>query len=194
LIKRFLDIFIAVVSILCLIPVYGIVFILVRIFLGKPVFFVQERPGLYGKIFKIYKFRTMQNQYDASGNLLPDGDRLNRFGRFLRASSLDEIPTFWNVLKGDMSLVGPRPLLVEYLPRYSQEQMRRHEVKPGITGLAQISGRNDIAWKDKFVLDVWYVDHHSARLDLKILFYTVFYVIRAKGINLAGCATTNKFE
>ena len=166
----------------------------VRRKLGSPVLFTQVRPGLHGKSFRMVKFRTMTDARDASGALLPDAQRLTPFGRFLRASSLDELPELWNVLRGEMSLVGPRPLLMEYLPLYSPEQARRHEVRPGITGWAQINGRNAISWADKFALDVWYVDHRSLWLDLRILWMTVRKVLVRDGISAAGEATMPRFE
>ena len=162
--------------------------------LGSPVLFKQVRPGLHGKPFKMVKFRTMTDERGLDGALLPDAQRLIPFGRFLRASSLDELPELWNVLKGEMSLVGPRPLLMEYLPLYSPEQARRHEVRPGITGWAQINGRNAISWADKFVLDVWYVDHRSLWLDARILWLTVRKVLVRDGISAAGEATMPRFE
>ena len=162
--------------------------------LGSPVLFKQVRPGLHGKSFKMVKFRTMTDERGLDGALLPDAQRLIPFGRFLRASSLDELPELWNVLKGEMSLVGPRPLLMEYLPLYSPEQARRHEVRPGITGWAQINGRNAISWADKFVLDVWYVDHRSLWLDARILWLTVRKVLVRDGISAAGEATMPRFE
>ncbi len=166
----------------------------VRRKLGSPVLFTQVRPGLHGKPFRMVKFRTMTDARDASGALLPDAQRLTPFGRFLRSSSLDELPELWNVLRGEMSLVGPRPLLMEYLPLYSPEQARRHEVRPGITGWAQINGRNAISWADKFALDVWYVDHRSLFLDIRILWLTVRKVLVRDGISAAGEATMPKFE
>ena len=161
--------------------------------LGSPVLFTQVRPGVHGKPFLMVKFRTMTDERDASGALLPDAKRLTPFGRFLRASSLDELPELWNVLRGEMSLVGPRPLLMEYLPLYSPEQARRHEVRPGITGWAQVNGRNAISWADKFALDVWYVDNRSLWLDVKILWRTVRKVLVRDGISAAGEATMPKF-
>ena len=160
---------------------------------GWPILFAQERPGLDAKIFKMYKFRTMTEERDEHGRLLPDDRRLTRFGRFLRGSSLDELPELFNVLKGDMSLVGPRPLLVEYLPLYSQEQARRHGVKPGITGWAQVNGRNAISWEEKFKLDVWYVDNWSLWLDVKILRLTFLNVLKRSGVSAAEHATMPKF-
>lgn len=161
--------------------------------LGFPFFFTQVRPGLHGKSFRMVKFRTMTDEHDASGALLSDAQRLTPFGRFLRASSLDELPELWNVLRGEMSLVGPRPLLMEYLPLYSAEQARRHEVRPGITGWAQVNGRNAISWEDKFQLDVWYVDNRSLWLDIKILWLTVRKVLVRDGISAAGEATMPRF-
>lgn len=166
---------------------------LVRHKLGSPVFFRQVRPGLHGKPFEMVKFRTMTSECGPDGQLLPDAVRLTPFGRFLRATSLDELPELWNVLKGDMSLVGPRPLLIEYLPLYSPEQARRHEVRPGITGWAQVNGRNAIRWEDKFKLDVWYVDHRSLWLDMRILWLTVKKVLVRDGISAAGEATMPRF-
>ena len=166
---------------------------LVRRKLGSPVFFRQTRPGLHGRPFDMIKFRTMTDARGPDGRLLPDADRLTAFGRFLRASSLDELPELLNVLKGDMSLVGPRPLLMEYLPLYSPEQARRHEVRPGVTGWAQVNGRNALSWADKFLLDVWYVDHRSLWLDIKILLLTVRKVLVREGISAAGEATMSEF-
>jgi lipopolysaccharide/colanic/teichoic acid biosynthesis glycosyltransferase len=162
--------------------------------LGNPILFTQVRPGLHGQPFRMVKFRTMTDARDSSGALLPDAQRLTAFGRFLRASSLDELPELWNVLCGEMSLVGPRPLLMEYLPLYSPEQARRHEVRPGITGWAQVNGRNAISWADKFALDVWYVDHRSLWLDVCILWLTVRKVLMRDDISAAGEATMRKFE
>ena len=160
---------------------------------GK-LFFIQPRPGKGGIIFRLRKFKTMNDRRDASGNLLPDAERLTAIGRFIRKTSLDELPQLWNVLKGDMSLVGPRPLLVEYLPLYNDTQKRRHEVRPGITGWAQVNGRNAISWQEKFDLDVWYVDHCSFGLDMKILWLTILKVFNREGINQAGQATVEKFN
>lgn len=174
-------------------PVIVILSILVRIKLGSPIIFKQVRPGLNGCPFQMYKFRTMTDERDANGDLLPDAVRLTSFGRFLRSTSLDELPELWNVLKGEMSLVGPRPLLMEYLPRYTTEQARRHKVRPGITGWAQINGRNAIGWDEKFKLDVWYVDNQSLWLDLKILLLTVKKVFVREGISAEGEATMPKF-
>lgn len=167
---------------------------LVRSKLGSPVLFRQVRPGLHGRPFIMVKFRTMTDERDAGGKLLPDAQRLTAFGRFLRVSSLDELPELWNVLRGEMSLVGPRPLLMEYLPLYSSEQARRHEVRPGITGWAQVNGRNAISWEERFKLDVWYVDHRSLWLDLRILWLTVRKVIVGEGISAQGEATMSHFR
>lgn len=166
---------------------------LIRCKLGSPVFFHQARPGLYGRPFNMVKFRTMTDARAADGQLLPDADRLTLFGNFLRSASLDELPELWNVIKGDMNLVGPRPLLMEYLPLYSPEQNRRHEVRPGITGWAQVNGRNALSWDNKFKLDVWYVDHRSLRLDIKILWLTVRKVLAGDGIRADGDATMPRF-
>lgn len=191
--KRLFDLIVAAVALLLLaLPLLSLIW-LVRRKLGSPVFFRQTRPGQHGKPFKMVKFRTMTDARGLNGELLPDAERLTPFGRFLRASSLDELPELWNVLKGDMSLVGPRPLLMEYLPLYSPEQARRHEVRPGITGWAQVNGRNAISWDDKFRLDVWYVDHHSMWLDIKILWLTVKKVLVREGISAAGEATMPRF-
>lgn len=193
-IKRLFDIIVSVLALIMLLPVFLIVMLLVRIKLGSPVFFRQVRPGKYNKPFEMLKFRTMLDALDATGNPLPDSERLTKLGAFLRSTSLDELPGLWNVLKGDMSLVGPRPLLVEYLELYSPEQARRHEVRPGITGWAQVNGRNAISWEDKFKLDVWYVDNQSFLLDLKILLLTVKKVFVREGISADGEATMSKFE
>ncbi len=192
--KRLFDVIASLISLMFLSPVILGLAILIRLKLGSPIFFTQVRPGLRGKPFKMIKFRSMTDAMDAHGNLLSDNERLTPFGRFLRASSLDELPELWNVLKGDMSLVGPRPLLMEYLPRYSPEQARRHDVRPGISGWAQVNGRNAISWEDKFKLDVWYVDHQTFALDLKIIFLTVMRVFQRHGINADGEATMPKFE
>lgn len=193
MIKRIFDVVGAVIIVLFLIPVIVIVSWLVFRKLGSPVLFRQVRPGLKGKPFEMIKFRTMRDAADEVGNPLPDSERMTPFGSFLRSSSLDELPELWNVLKGDMSLVGPRPLLMEYLPLYSPEQYRRHELRPGITGWAQINGRNALSWADKFKLDVWYVDNQSFWLDLKIIFLTVKKVLVRDGINADGEATMAKF-
>lgn len=175
-------------------PVLAFLYVLIRFRMGAPVFFKQTRPGLNGRPFNMIKFRTMRDAVDRAGNPLPDNERLTKLGKFLRSSSLDELPELWNVLKGDMSLVGPRPLLMEYLPLYNERQNRRHEVRPGITGWAQVNGRNAISWEQKFELDVWYVENQSLWLDLKILFLTVWKVVRRDGISAAGDATMPKFE
>lgn len=192
--KRIFDLFFAILALLALcVPLLFLIW-QVRRKLGSPVFFHQTRPGQHGKPFNMVKFRTMTDARGPDGQLLPDAVRLTAFGRFLRSSSLDELPELWNVLKGDMSLVGPRPLLMEYLPLYSPEQARRHEMRPGITGWAQINGRNSLNWKDKFALDVWYVDNQSLWLDIKILWLTVKKVLVREGISAAGEATMSKFE
>ena len=192
--KRIFDLIVTIPVFLVFLPVVTITALLVRIKLGSPVLFKQSRPGLHGKSFYVYKFRTMTDETDSTGQLLSDHLRLTPFGKFLRKYSLDELPQLWNVLKGDISLVGPRPLLVDYLPLYSQEQARRHEVKPGITGWAQVNGRNTISWEDKFRLDIWYVDHYSFMLDLKILWLTLLKVVKTEGINSADHATMPMFQ
>ena len=192
-VKRVLDQVSSFILLIILAPIYGCLSLLVWFKLGKPVLFRQERPGLHGKIFKLYKFRTMRDLREAGGNLLPDEQRMTSLGRFLRSTSLDELPELINVLKGEMSLVGPRPLLVAYLDRYTPEQARRHEVLPGITGWAQVNGRNAISWEEKFKLDVWYVDHQSFMLDLKILFMTLGKVFKREGISAEGSATAPEF-
>jgi sugar transferase EpsL len=191
--KRVLDLAGSFILLLVLSPLLIILFLLVWLFLGWPVIFSQERPGLHGHLFRLYKFRTMRDMRDSNGNLLPDEQRLTRFGRFLRSTSLDELPELFNVLRGDMSLVGPRPLLVQYLERYTPEQARRHEVLPGITGWAQVNGRNALSWEEKFALDVWYVDHRSLWLDIKILFMTLAKVFKREGISAKGSATAPEF-
>lgn len=191
--KRFFDTVGATLGLILLSPVLVIVAFLVRLQMGSPVLFSQTRPGLHGKPFQLIKFRTMRSAIGPDGNPLPDSDRLTSLGRFLRSSSLDELPELWNVLKGEMSLVGPRPLLMEYLPLYSPKQARRHEVRPGITGWAQVNGRNAISWDEKFALDVWYVDHHSLWLDTKIIGLTFRKIIAREGISAAGEATMSKF-
>ncbi|MFI0398243.1 MAG: sugar transferase [Thiolinea sp.] len=191
--KRFFDLTASLISLVLLTPIILILVLLIRQKLGSPIFFTQTRPGLHGKPFKMIKFRTMTDACDADGNLLPDNIRLTAFGRFLRSTSLDELPELWNVLKGDMSLVGPRPLLMEYLPLYTPEQARRHQARPGITGWAQINGRNAISWEAKFQLDVWYVDNQSFWLDLKILALTTKKVFVREGISATGEATMPKF-
>jgi sugar transferase EpsL len=193
ILKRVFDICVSAIALSLLAPVFIGTAILVRIKLGSPILFTQIRPGLHSQPFKMMKFRTMTDERDEQGKLLPDSERLTTFGKFLRSSSLDELPELLNVLKGDMSLVGPRPLLMEYLPLYSVEQARRHHAKPGITGWAQINGRNAISWEQKFSLDVWYVDNQSLLLDIKILFLTVWKVFKREGISAAGEATMTKF-
>lgn len=193
MLKRVFDVSISAIALVLLSPVLAYVAWQVRSKMGSPVLFRQVRPGLRGKAFEMVKFRTMRDALDRGGRPLPDGERMTAFGSFLRASSLDELPELWNVLKGDMSLVGPRPLLMEYLPLYTAEQRRRHEVRPGITGWAQVNGRNALAWDEKFRLDVWYVDNLSFLLDLKILFLTVRKVFKRDGISAAGEATMPRF-
>ena len=191
--KRIFDLIVALVALLLLALPLLLLTVLVRRKLGRPAFFRQVRPGLAAQPFEMVKFRSMTDARGPDGALLPDAVRLTPFGRFLRASSLDELPGLWNVLKGDMSLVGPRPLLVEYLPLYSPTQARRHEVRPGITGWAQVNGRNALSWDEKFALDVWYVEHQSLWLDIKILFLTVRKVLVRDGISAAGDATMPRF-
>jgi len=192
-IKRIFDFLVSLVALIVLSPVFLVVAIQIRRKLGSPIFFRQTRPGEDGKPFQMVKFRTMLDAVDKQGNQLPDDQRMTPFGAFLRSTSLDELPELWNVLKGEMSLVGPRPLLMEYLPLYSKEQYRRHEVRPGVTGWAQVNGRNAISWEDKFRLDVWYVDNRSLWLDVKILFLTVKKVLVRDGISGEGEATMSKF-
>ena len=192
-IKRLFDLTIALSSVILLTPIFVLIGFFVRIRIGSPVLFRQRRPGLHGKPFTIYKFRTMTDKRDEDGNLLPDSDRLTKLGRFLRKTSMDELPELFNVIKGDMSIVGPRPLLMQYLDRYTPEQARRHEVKPGITGWAQVNGRNAISWEDKFKLDVWYVDNWSIWLDVKIIAMTIWKILKREGINQPGQATAEEF-
>lgn len=191
--KRLMDIVGSCAGLVALSPLMGAIAFCVRWKLGKPVLFRQLRPGYKGKPFYLIKFRTMRDAFDAQGNPLPDADRMTPFGSFLRSTSLDELPELWNVLKGEMSLVGPRPLLMEYLPLYTPEQARRHDVKPGITGWVQVNGRNALSWEEKFKLDVWYVDHQSFALDLKILFLTLKKVLLREGISAQGEATMPQF-
>ena len=191
--KRVFDIFFSAAALLLLAPVIGLVAWQISRKMGSPVLFRQVRPGLNGKPFEMVKFRTMKDAVDSDGNPLPDSERLTPFGQFLRSSSLDELPELWNVLKGDMSLVGPRPLLMEYLPLYSSEQYRRHDARPGVTGWAQVNGRNTVGWEEKFAMDVWYVDNQSLWLDIKILFLTVKKVLVRDGISADGEATMSKF-
>lgn len=193
MLKRAFDIAASASALVILSPVLAITAYKVKKNLGSPVLFRQTRPGLHGKPFEMVKFRTMKNATDKEGNALPDSERLTEFGKKLRASSLDELPELWNVLKGDMSLVGPRPLLMEYLPLYSAEQAKRHNVRPGVTGYAQVNGRNSLSWEDKFKLDTWYVEHQSLWLDMKILLKTVKKVIIKDGISAEGEATMSKF-
>jgi len=192
--KRILDLAVALPGLLLLSPLLGILAVLVRFRLGKPVVFRQRRPGYHGEPFDVYKFRTMFEDYDDQGQLLSDERRMSGLGRFLRSFSLDELPELWNVLRGEMSIVGPRPLLMKYLDLYSPEQARRHDVLPGITGWAQINGRNDLSWEDKFRFDVWYVDHWSVMLDARIILRTGWKVLRREGISQAGYATTEEFR
>jgi len=193
LIKRIFDILVSIFALTLLSPILLILSLLLLVIQGSPIFFCQERPGLEGKIFKLCKFRTMQDKQSSTGERLTDEKRITAFGGFLRRTSLDELPELFNVIKGEMSLVGPRPLLVQYLERYSSEQARRHEVLPGITGWAQINGRNAITWDEKFWLDLWYVDHWSFWLDIRILFSTLWKVISGEGISQPGRATMEEF-
>jgi len=193
-VKRVLDITASIFALVLLSPIILLITLLIRCRLGSPVLFRQTRPGLNGKPFEMIKFRTMRDAFDENGKPLPDSERITPFGRFLRSTSLDELPELWNVLKGDMSLVGPRPLLMEYLPLYSKEQYRRHEVRPGVTGWAQVNGRNALSWDEKFKLDVWYVENHSFWLDIKILLLTVKKVLVRDGISAEGQATMERFR
>ena len=192
--KRAFDLVLVIPGLVVLLPLMFCIALAVRVRLGSPVFFCQERPGLSGRPFKLVKFRTMIDGNDVEGCLLPDSARLTPFGTFLRSTSLDELPELWNVLKGEMSLVGPRPLLMEYLPLYSKRQAQRHEVKPGLTGWAQVNGRNALRWEDRLEMDAWYVDHQSFRLDLKILWMTIWTVLRRRGISYEGSATMEPFR
>lgn len=194
MLKRPFDLAVAGTSLVVLSPLLILLATGIRLALGSPVFFRQVRPGLHARPFEMIKFRTMRDACDKQGNLLPDEERLTRLGRFLRSTSLDELPELWNVLRGEMSLVGPRPLLMEYLPLYSTEQGRRHEVRPGITGWAQVSGRNALSWEDKFQLDVWYVDNRTFVLDMKILLRTLIKVFRREGISQSGSVTVERFR
>jgi lipopolysaccharide/colanic/teichoic acid biosynthesis glycosyltransferase len=191
--KRIMDVVVSVLMLVILAPFLAILSLIIRLFLGSPVLFKQVRPGLAGKPFTLFKFRTMTDRRDEKGDLLPDAERLTPLGQWLRSTSLDELPELFNVIRGDMSLVGPRPLLMEYLPLYSHYQARRHEILPGITGWAQINGRNAISWEEKFDLDIWYVDNRSLMLDLKILYLTAATALRREGINQPGAATAEKF-
>ena len=194
MIKRVIDVLGAAIGLIMFSPVLLIVSLLILREMGSPIMFRQNRPGREGKTFRMIKFRTMRDAMDSNGHPLPDAERLTKLGRFLRSSSLDELPELWNVIKGDMSLVGPRPLLIEYLPLYSPEQARRHEVRPGITGWAQVNGRNAISWDEKFALDVWYVDNRTFLLDLKIIWLTIRKVVKRENISAAGEATMPKFS
>jgi len=191
--KRVFDLLVVTLGLIFFSPVFLIIAFLVRLFHGKPFLFTQNRPGYKGKSFQIYKFRTMTNRTAPDGSLLPDAERMTSFGRFLRSTSLDELPELFNVLRGKMSLVGPRPLLMQYLPLYNDEQMRRHDMLPGITGWAQINGRNAISWQEKFKLDIWYVDNWSFLLDLKILWLTFAKVFKREGISQEGTVTMEPF-
>lgn len=193
MLKRLLDIIIASIALILLSPLYAFVAYKVKKNLGSPVLFRQVRPGLHGKPFEMIKFRTMKDAVDEQGNPLPDSERLTPFGQMLRSSSLDEMPELWNVIKGDMSIVGPRPLLMEYLPLYSPEQAKRHDVRPGMTGHAQVNGRNAIGWEEKFKLDTWYVENRSTWLDFKIMFKTVYKVLAKDDISAEGEATMTRF-
>ena len=193
MLKRLLDIIIATTALILLSPLYAFVAYKVKKNLGSPVLFRQVRPGLHGKPFEMIKFRTMKDAVDAQGNPLPDSERLTAFGKMLRSTSLDEMPELWNVIKGDMSIVGPRPLLTEYLPLYNTEQAKRHNVRPGMTGHAQVNGRNAIGWEEKFKLDTWYVENQSTRLDFKIMFKTVHKVLAKDDISAEGEATMTRF-
>ena len=193
-IKRIFEFTIALLALFMLLPIFLTISILVLLKMGTPIFFIQPRPGLNGETFKMYKFRTMTNKCDKNGKLLEDKDRLSNFGSFLRSTSLDELPTLWNVLCGNMSLVGPRPLLIEYLPLYSKNQARRHDVRPGITGWAQVNGRNAISWNEKFELDIWYVENQSFTLDIKIIYLTLKKVIKRDGISHNNHVTMDKFK
>lgn len=193
-VKRIMDIIISIIALLVLSPVMIVVAILVRIKLGSPIFFIQRRPGKDEKIFSMYKFRTMTDEVDRNGNLMPDDIRLTRFGRILRSTSLDELPELFNIIRGDMSIVGPRPLLVEYLNLYNDEQKKRHNVRPGLTGLAQVNGRNSLSWEDKFILDCRYIDNISFKQDIKIVISTVKKVIMRDGITSETNVTNEKFK
>ena len=192
--KRIFDLTFALIALVILSPVLILTAIFVRIFIGSPILFTQQRPGYKGRPFHIYKFRSMTNRFAPNGSLLPDSDRLTRFGSILRSLSLDELPEFFNILRGEMSFVGPRPLLMDYLPLYSPEQMRRHDVMPGLTGWAQVNGRNAIDWPSRFRMDVWYVDHWSFWLDIRIIFMTVSKVVLREGVNQEGQSTVEYFK
>lgn len=191
--KRLFDLVLTIPGLLLIAPILVVIAVLVRVKLGSPVLFKQIRPGLHGEPFTLYKFRTMTDARSSDGKLLPDSERLTRMGRFLRSTSLDELPELWNVIRGEMSLVGPRPLLMQYLKRYTPRQARRNEVRPGVTGWAQVNGRNALSWEDKFRLDVWYVDNRNLKLDLKILWMTMVKVFRREGISGGGTETMTEF-
>jgi len=192
--KRVMDLILTIAAAIVLSPLFPFISFLIRLESKGPVFFIQKRAGKKGKAFYLFKFRTMKELRNGHGNLLPDKDRITKFGQFLRKTSLDELPELWNVLKGDMSLVGPRPLLVDYLDRYSPEQARRHEIKPGITGWAQVNGRNAITWEQKFKYDIWYIDNHSLWFDIKIIAMSIIKVIKGEGIHQPGQATMEEFR
>ena len=194
MIKRFMDVIVSLIALIVLAPLFVLIGMVIILTMGHPVIYRQIRPGLHGIPFKLYKFRTMSDERDTHGYLLPDRMRLTRIGRRLRSWSLDELPELWNVMRGDMSLVGPRPLLMQYLDRYTPEQRRRHEVKPGLTGWAQVNGRNTITWEEKFKLDVWYVDHWSVWLDIKIMGMTIWKILKREGISHPGQATMEEFK
>lgn len=194
MIKRIFDLFVSISALIFLFPIIIIIALLILKKLGSPVVFRQTRPGRNGMPFQMIKFRTMTDEVDANGELLSDEHRLTKFGKFLRATSMDELPELWNVIKGDMSLVGPRPLLMDYLPLYNQEQARRHNVLPGLTGWAQINGRNELSWEKKFKYDIWYVDNHSFWLDIKIILLTIAKVFKREGIHSEGQVTAQRFE
>ena len=191
--KRFFDVVMSVILLVLLAPILALIVVVIAIRLGRPILFTQERPGIGGKVFSLHKFRSMSNARDSDGELLPDDQRLDGFGRLLRSTSLDELPELWDVLCGRMSLVGPRPLLPEYLPLYDEQQARRHDVRPGITGWAQVKGRNSLSWKEKFELDVWYVENRTMLLDIKILFMTIAQVTRVAETRQSGFATMTRF-
>lgn len=193
MIKRFFDIILSFSLLLLFIPCFAILYLMVCLKLGRPALFVQQRPGRYGRPFHLIKFRTMTNRYDSSGSLLPDKERISSFGSLLRSTSIDELPEIVNVLKGEMSFVGPRPLLMEYLPLYSSEQSKRHNVRPGITGWAQVNGRNAVDWPERLALDIWYVENQSFSLDMRIFFMTVRQVLSRKGVSQEGHVTMSKF-
>ncbi|MFR3912142.1 MAG: sugar transferase [Clostridium paraputrificum] len=194
ILKRIFDFTASLCGLILLSPIFIVVALLIRLNLGSPIFFTQDRVGKHNKVFKMIKFRSMKDGVDKDGNLLPDEMRLTKFGRMLRSTSLDELPELINVLKGDMSLIGPRPLLVDYLPLYSEDQIRRHNVLPGLTGWAQINGRNNLSWNEKFNLDVWYVDNWSLILDIKIFFLTIYKVFKREGISQDGNVTMERFN